>query len=154
MVERGSPEPISIVGSVVEPSTAHAIRRALLEYPGSWTVHVDHDLVGGWWLVTLSAEGFHHAVLVPPREQSAEQLPSVVVETISSLARPVHLSRCQADPHERPSRSRDADPSTRHSIRLRGQDPDRRVPRGAGRVPAEHSQERNPTTRFPRSPKP
>jgi hypothetical protein len=151
MVQPGRPEAISIVGTVVEPTVAQAIRSALLDYPGSWEVHVDHELVGGWWHVTLSTEGFHHSVLVPPREQSAEHLPSLVVETISSLARPVHLSRCHADPRERPAGPRAADPSTRHSIRLRGNDPDRRVPRRS-RGPAERSQERNPPARFRRSP--
>jgi hypothetical protein len=151
MVQGGSREPISIVGTVVEPSVAHAIRSALVDYPGSWNVHVDHELVGGWWLVTLSAEGFHHAVLVPPREQSPERLPSVVSAAITTWARPVHLSRCPADPPERRQRPRPADPSTGHSIRLRAQDPDRRIPRrAAGRAPAQRSRERNPTTRFRR----
>lgn len=152
MVQSSSREAISIVGTVVEPSVAHAIRSALLDYPGSWNVHVDHELVGGWWLVTLSAEGFHHSLLVPPREQSAEHLPSLVAETVSSLARPVHLSRCPADPRERPARPRAGDPAPRRSIRLRAQDPDRRVPRAAGCVPTERSRERNPTSRLRRSP--
>lgn len=151
MVQGGSREPISIVGTVVEPSVAHAIRSALVDYPGSWNVHVDHELVGGWWLVTLSAEGFHHAVLVPPREQSPEHLPAVVSQAISAWARPVHISRCPADPPERLPGSRRADPSMGRSIRLRGQDPDRRIPRrAAGRAAAPRSRERNPTTRFRR----
>jgi len=149
MVQGGSREPIAIVGTVVEPPVAHAIRSALLDYPGSWNVHVDHELVGGWWLVTLSAEGFHHAVLVPPREQSPEHLPSVVSAAIRAWARPVHISRCPADPPERLPRS--AEPSMGRSIRLRGQDPDRRVPRrSAGGAPTERSRKRNPTTRFRR----
>lgn len=151
MVQSSSREAISIVGTVVEPSVAHAIRGALLDYPGSWNVHVDHELVGGWWLVTLSAEGFHHSLLVPPREQSAEHLPSLVAETVSSLARPVHLSRCPADPRERPG-PLTGDPAARRSIRLRAHDPNRRVPRAAGRAPTDRSRQRNPTTRFRRSP--
>jgi hypothetical protein len=151
MVQGESREPISIVGTVVEPSVAHAIRSALVDYPGSWNVHVDHELVGGWWLVTLSAEGFHHAVLVPPRELSPEPLPAVVSAAISAKARPVHISRCPAGPPERRFRPRSADPSMGRSIRLRGQGPDRRVPRrAAGRAPTARSRERNPTTRFRR----
>jgi hypothetical protein len=146
MVHGGSREPISIVGTVVEPSVAQAIRSALVDYPGSWNVHVDDELVGGWWLVTLSAEGFHHAVLVPPREQSPEHLPAVVSQAISARARTVHLSRCPADPPER--RPRPADPSIGRSIRLRGQDPDRRIPRRAsGGAPARRARERNPAAR-------
>lgn len=151
MVQGGSREPISIVGTVVEPSVARAIRSALVDYPGSWNVHVDHELVGGWWLVTLSAEGFHHSLLVPPREQSPEHLPAVVSQAISARARPVHISRCPADPPEFLPQSRSGGPSSGRSIRLRGQDPDRRVPRRAtGRAPAQRSRERNPTTRFRR----
>jgi hypothetical protein len=63
---------------------AHAIRSALWDYPGRWSVHVDQDLMGGWWLVTLSAEGFHQSVLVRPREQSPALLRSLVAETITS----------------------------------------------------------------------
>jgi hypothetical protein len=110
VVESGRQDAVVMVGSAVEPAAAHAIRGVLLEYPGSWRVAVDRELVGGWWLVTLSAEGFHHSVLVPPREQSAEQLRSVVVETISARVRPVHLARHEADPRPSSPRPREAGP--------------------------------------------
>jgi hypothetical protein len=76
---------------------AYAIRSALLNYPGCWQVEVDQDLIGGWWLVTLSAEGFHQSVLVPPREQSPEELRSVVAETITRRAPPAPLARYGPD---------------------------------------------------------
>ena len=110
MVESGREDAIVMVGSAVEPAAAHAIRGVLLEYPGSWRVSVDRELVGGWWLVTLSAEGFHHSVLVPPREQSAERLRSVVGETIRARVRPVHLARSEADPRPCSPPPREASP--------------------------------------------
>ena len=84
MVETGSRDVVSILGGRVDPPLAHAIRSALGDYPGRWSVHVNQDLIGGWWLVTLSAEGFHRSVLVPPREQSPALLRSLVAETITS----------------------------------------------------------------------
>jgi hypothetical protein len=76
---------------------AFAIRNALVDYPGSWSVLVDQDLIGGWWLVTLSAEGFHQSVLVPPREQSPDDIASVVVETIGVRTHPLRFVRHALD---------------------------------------------------------
>lgn len=84
MVETGSRDVVSILGGRVEPPLASAIRSALWDYPGRWSVYVDQDLIGGWWLVTLSAEGFHQSVLVRPREQAPAPLRSLVTETITS----------------------------------------------------------------------
>lgn len=93
MVETGSHDVVSILGGRVEPPLAYAIRSALLDYPGSWSVHIDQDLMGGWWLVTLSAEGFHQSVLVPPREQAPAPLRTLVADTITSQVRRLRPGR-------------------------------------------------------------
>ena len=86
---------------------AYAIKNALLDYPGCWSVHVDQDLIGGWWLVTLTADGFERSVLVPPREQSPDVIGALVEQALGCRTHPLRFVR-HALETSRPARPRRA----------------------------------------------
>jgi hypothetical protein len=102
LVDTAIPDVVSIAGAIADP-VASAIRAVLLDYPGRWNVQVDRDLIGGWWLVTLTADGFERSVLVPPREQRPAAIESVVVEAVGSRAHPLRFVRCALE-RPRPAR--------------------------------------------------
>ena len=72
----------------VPPEITHAVCGFLARYPGTWRVRVNQRLAGAWWSVTVSTEGFHRIFLLPPGEQSANDLMKQVREALGSAGPP------------------------------------------------------------------
>jgi hypothetical protein len=56
------------------PEVEQAVREVLSSYPGSWTVHIDQGLAGGWWGMTVTTEGFRRTFLIAPAEQTPQEI--------------------------------------------------------------------------------
>ena len=78
----------------LQPSFAAALR----DLDGSWTIEINRELVGGWWLLVLRRDdGFERTLLLSPREQS----PAVLQDMIRDAFRSVPI-RVGAGPHGLP----------------------------------------------------
>jgi hypothetical protein len=64
------------------PDIEQAVGEVLSAYPGSWTVHIDQGLAGGWWAMTVSTEGFHRTFLLAPAEHSAQEIARQLAEAL------------------------------------------------------------------------
>jgi hypothetical protein len=66
----------------LRPSFAAALRHL----DGSWTIEINRELVGGWWLLILRRDdGFERTLLLSPREQSPTLLHDRIEETFRTV---------------------------------------------------------------------
>ena len=85
------PEPnrhhqIRFTGDVPAPDIEQALLQAVADYPGSWSIHLDLNLVGGWWLLRVSTDGFTKDFLMAPGEQTPDRVLESLRDSLSGTA--------------------------------------------------------------------
>ena len=73
---------VSFTGDALDPDVEAAIREILDEYPGSWQIDVNRQLVGSWWQLHVVTEGFDRSLLIAPYEQTATAVRRTMRELI------------------------------------------------------------------------
>jgi len=86
MSDKGRHHEISFTGDAPPPEIEQVVVQALSDYPGSWRIHLDLHLVGGWWLVRVAADGFARDFLMAPGEQAPQRVLASLRDSLSSSA--------------------------------------------------------------------
>jgi len=77
---------LKFAGFVPPEELTPAFEAALRDLDGSWTIEINRELVGGWWLLVLRRDdGFERTLLVSPREQWPTVLHDLIKDAFRSV---------------------------------------------------------------------